>query len=239
VDGRMAAILIGCLAMATAAAGCGGAANGGPLTSQEQVRLLTDANLDLAATLDSRERELAALRAGGAKPAPVVRPPEDPFRPVDLRFGEFTGVLDAAAGPTSARLKIVLEPLDADGEIVKRAGSLELEAYEPAAAPQGQPISAASGTAASTKATPSGTQATPRLYHRWTFPQPELVQTWIGQLGLHGYVLKLPWPDGRPPAGATLILRAKMTMLSGEVLTAETTIEVPQPKSAPSAAKRP
>jgi hypothetical protein len=205
VHRRLPAILIGSLALAAIAAGCGG--GGGPLARDDEVRLLTTANRDLQAKLEARDHELAALRAAGATPAPVVRPPEDPFRPVALQFGEFTGVLDADAGPAVSRLKVVLEPVDADSEIVKRAGSLDLAAYEPGA--PGHP---------------------PLLYHRWTLPAAELVQTWIGMFGIHGYVLKLPWPDGRPPTASTLILRAKFTTLTGESFTAETTIPVPQAK---------
>ena len=204
MDRRLATILIGGIALAAVAAGCGG---GGPLTRDEQVRVLTAVNRDLQARLDARDREIAEFRAAGARPVPVVRPPDDPFRPVALRFGTFTGVLDAEADPAASRLKVVLEPVDADGETVKRAGSLELEAYEPGTA--GEP---------------------PKLYHRWTLPAQELAQTWIGLVGIRGYVLKLPWPGDRPPAGPSLILRARFTTLTGEAFTAETTIATLSPR---------
>ena len=207
MDRRLvAAILIGSLALAALASGC--STGGGPLSRDEDLRLLTTTNRELQGKLDAKDREIAALRASGARPEPVIRPVEDPFRPVALQFGGYTEVLDAKAGPAVSRLKVILTPIDADSEIVKRAGSLILEAYEPAA--KGQP---------------------PTLYHRWTMPTAEFIQTWIGSLGIRGYVLKLAWPEGRPPTATTLILRAKFTTLTGEVLPAETTI--PNPPATP------
>ena len=172
----------------------------GPLLSRdERLEALTAENRRLQDALLTAEARLADLEAAGAAPRPrPAEPPEDPFRAVAVRFGRFTTILEGAS-PGSGRLKVVLEPLDAEGEVVKRAGALRLEAsVEP------------------------GAGAAPVPYHTWTFSRDDLAQAWIGSLGVRGYVLRLRWPKGRPPRGEALRLQARFTTLRGEVLEAET-----------------
>ena len=149
------------------------------------------------------EEELLATRQrlaeleGTGRPAPeAAKAVEDPFRAVAVRFGKFTGGINADGRPGDQRLKVVLEPLDAEGDVVKRAGSLKLEALEP-----------------------GGKEATP--IGRWAWPTEEFAKTWLSGLGLYAYVLKLDWPGGKPPASDRVLLRARFTALSGEVLQAE------------------
>ena len=203
------------------AAGCGGSS----LTPDDQVRLLMTKNQKLEEDLLACERRVAEL-GGAAHPAaahpatahpaaahPATAVPEDPYRAIAIRFSRFSGVVGGGARPEDERLKIILEPVDAEGEVVKRAGSLNLEAMEC--------LSSAS------KDLPPALKA----YHRWNFPMKDLAQTWIGTLGVRGYVLHLEWPEGRRPAAGALLMRAKFTTLTGEVLAAETTIAIPPPKA--------
>jgi hypothetical protein len=195
--------LLGCLATALAVTGCGNAA----LSRDAEIKLLMEKNRALQDKLLVCERRVADLTASGAQPKPATPTVADPFRAVAVRFSKYTGILEGG-GPAEERLKIILEPLDEHGEIVKRAGSLELEVLEPATG--GQP---------------------PKVAHRWQFPVADLAQTWTNMLSVTGYVLKLPWPEGRRPAGPTVLVRAKFTMLSGEVLTTETPVTLPPPRS--------
>jgi outer membrane murein-binding lipoprotein Lpp len=197
-----AAIALASCALAALAAGCA-AERTAP--RDDYVRLLESKNAALQTDLDAARRQAAALKAGGAAPAPPPAP-EDPFRAVAVRFGKTTGGLNTDGRPGDERLKVVLEPVDADGDVVKRAGRLDLEALEPAAA-----------------------GAQPQAYHRWTFSERDLAQTWIGMLGTRAYVLKFDWPDGRPPRGGSLALVARFTTLDGRTLTAETTVPVTAP----------
>jgi len=91
-----------------------------------------------------------------------------------------------------------VEPLDAEGDVVKRAGRLRLEALRP-------------GT--------DGGEPAP--YHAWTFPREDLAETWVDTLGVRGYVMSLQWPAGRPPAGEAILVRARFTTLGGETLVAQ------------------
>lgn len=201
---RAMAGILGGVAMALVGSGCAG----GALTRDDEVRALLERNRGLQDKLAACEKRIAELAAAGAQPKPVAAPVADPFRAVAIRFSKFTGVLEGGK-PADERLKVILEPLDESGETVKRAGGLDLEALEPG--PPGQPA---------------------KPFARWTFPMADLSQTWINMLSVTGYVLKLPWPGGRRPAAEGLVLRAKFTAVSGEVLTAET--QVPVPKAAES-----
>jgi hypothetical protein len=196
--------LLGCVGTILIVAGCGGAA----MSRDDEVKLLAQKNQALQDKLLACERRVADLTASGAQPKPAATAPADPFRAVALRFSKHTGVLEGG-GPAEERLKIILEPLDEHGEIVKRAGRLDLEVLEPAA--EGQP---------------------PKPFHRWQFPLADLAQTWTNMLSVTGYVLKLPWPEGRRPAGPAILVRAKFTTLSGEALTAETQATLPRLRGA-------
>jgi len=192
-----AALALPAVALLLSAAGCGA----GLISRDEYVQALMEQNRELRADLLAAQEKVAELRAAGARPQPVPTPPEDPYRPVAVRFGRYTAALDTAGDGRPDRLKVVLEPLDAEGDVVKRAGRLELDALVPAAG-----------------------DAPPQPYHTWTFPQDDVAQTWIGSLGIRAYVLKLTWPDGRPPQGGALLVRARFTTPAGETLTAETAV---------------
>jgi len=143
------------------------------------------------------EVRTAEARAADTAAAPAAKPAEDPFQALAVRFGTYTGV--PASSPD--RLKVVLEPLDREGDVVKRAGRLVLKTLAAGA---------------------DGAAAEP--YHTWTFPQEDLAETWIGTLGIRAYVLKLPWPGGQPPATEALLLRAAFTTVDGRTLETETRV---------------
>jgi len=176
------------------AAGCQG-----PLSRSERVEMLMARSARLEEELQEARERLAQLEGAEAavSETPRAGAPEDPFRAVALRFGKYTGGLAADGRPGNRMLKVILEPLDAEGDVVKRAGSLELE------------VLAADG-------------AEPTPLARWAWPAEEFAKTWLSGVGLYGYVLKLEWPSGRPPAGGRVLLQARFTTLSGEVLEAET-----------------
>jgi len=179
-------------AILTLAAGCAGQ----PLSRGEKVEMLMARSARLEDELLATRQRLAELEGTG-RPAPeAAKTVEDPFRAVALRFGKFTGGLAADGRPGDQRLKVVLEPLDAEGDAVKRAGSLNLEAVELVG-------------------------DKPQTLAEWKWTRQEFAKTWLSGLGLYAYVLKLDWPGGKPPASDRVLLRARFTTLSGEVLSAE------------------
>ena len=192
---------LGALAAALAAVSGGCAAR--TLTRPEQAEALVQKNRRLEDDLLAARRRMAQLEAGGAAPAaPAPAPPADPFRAVAVRFGRFTGGLDSDGKPGCERLRVFLEPLDAEGDVVKRAGALDLELLEAGA-------------------------GEPRLLGRWAWSAGELAQAWLSGFGIYAYVLKLDWPAGPPAPGSRLILRGAFTPLGGEALAAEKAFRLP------------
>ena len=189
---------------------------GSPISHDEQVRMLMEKDRRLQNDLyESKQRE-AELAAAGR--TPVLPPPEDPYRAVSLQIGSLSGVVDRAAGPAKERLRVLVYPVDAAGDVVKRAGRLDLDVLEPG--PKGQP---------------------PKPFGHWSLPADELAMTWLSGLGEYGYVLRLPWPQGKAPATETVLVRAKFTTLDGRSLSAESEVPVtpapvpPAKESAPGA----
>jgi len=168
----------------------------GPLTRGERVEMLMTRSARLEEELLATRQRLAELEGSGRPAAEAAKTVEDPFRAVALRFGKFTGGLNADGRPGDQRLKVVLEPLDAEGDVVKRAGSLELETLELVG-------------------------DKPRPFAEWKWARHQFAKTWLSGLGLYAYVLKLDWPGGKPPASDRVLLRARFTTLEGEVLEAE------------------
>ncbi len=182
------------------AAGC----TSQPLSRGEKVEMLMARSARLEGELLATRQRLAELEGTG-RPAPeTAKAVEDPFRAVALRFGKFTGGINADGRPGDQRLKVVLEPLDAEGDVVKRAGSLDLEAVELVG-------------------------GKPQTLAEWKWTREEFAKTWLSGLGLYAYVLKLDWPGGKPPASDRVLLRARFTTLSGEVLSAEQEITLRRP----------
>ncbi len=190
---RHAAVLLAGAALAVAG-GCGDAT----LSRDESVRALMAQNRELQDHLLAAEDRIADLTAAGAEAAERPPAPADPFRALAVRFVDPTGPVDEDGTPGPERLHVVLQPLDAEGDVVKRAGRLRLEVLRPGA-DGGEPTS----------------------YPIWTFPQNDLAETWVDMLGVRGYVLTLRWPGDRPAAGEALLLRAAFTTLAGETLRAE------------------
>jgi len=181
-------------------AGCGAA----PLTRDERAEALLKENRRLEDLLVASEQRVTALQAAGVKPMPQPTKVEDPFRAVAVRFGKTTDVIGLGGKTDDERLKVVVEPQDAEGDTVKRAGALELDAFE---------------------VVPGGT----KLYGLWKFTPEEMAKAWLSGLGTYAYVLKFPWPDGKPPQGNKLSLKARFTTLDGDVFTAEATLTIDRP----------
>jgi len=185
-----ARLVTGVLAAAMAAALTCGCRGGGAVREDQSPTALIP---------DLESGQPVAATPGLETPAP--QPRRDMFQAVAIRFGRFTGGIDSAGNPGDRQLKVILEPVDADGDVVKRGGSLRLDVY-----------------------TMEGGK--PRLLKQWDWTADQLAETWLSGFGLYYYVLKLDWPGGAPPKPGKLLLRATFTTLSGDRLTAEKTISL-------------
>jgi len=132
----------------------------------------------------------------------LVQAEQDPFRAVALRFNRHTAGVNIDGRPGDDHIKVILQPLDAEGDAVKRIGSVRLEIF----------------TVASDRNERVGI---------WEFTTDQMSRHWLtGPLGLYGYVLRLDWPKGKPPAHNTLNLQARFRTLDGRELKATTIVKI-------------
>jgi len=176
------------------------------LTLEQRIAILLEQKRSLQEEIRQRDLRIAELAGGPSTSTRPQKPTEpaplevqDPFRATAIRFNRHTGGVDTDGRPGDDQIKIILEPLDAEGDVVKRAGSLEIEIFHTAE----------------------------DKIARWKFTTLEMSRNWLtGPLGLYGYVLRLPWPEGKRPAHDTLTLRAFFTTLDGRKLTTQTTVKI-------------
>lgn len=129
---------------------------------------LLRAELDRAhAVNQGLQQEVAAAQAGW--PAAACAPGVMAYPVRTLTLGRGTGGYDADDCPGDEALQVVVEPRDADEQVVKAPGSLVVQALE--VAPEGvkRPLSS------------------------WEVSEDELRRSWRNGLLSTGYTLTLPW----------------------------------------------
>ena len=95
-----------------------GCAMGTPISRDEQVQLLMEKNRRLQAELQDSQQKVGDLTAAGHIPSPA-QAPEDPYRAVSLQVGSLSGVVDRSGGPAKERLRLIIYPVNASGDVVK------------------------------------------------------------------------------------------------------------------------
>jgi hypothetical protein len=162
------------LGAALAAAGCRGG-NCDLVESQLRAREtdvhMLRAELDRAhAVNQGMQQELAAAHGDGAGPPPGAAAPGVMAYPVrTLTLGRQTGGHDADDCPGDEALQVVVEPRDADDQVVKAPGSLIVQALE---------------------VSPEGVK---RPLSSWEVSEDELRRSWRTGLLSTGYTVVLPW----------------------------------------------
>jgi hypothetical protein len=182
-----------------------------PLTLQERLEVMVQMNKQLQVELLDRDRRIAELGGGQAATRPQhpvgdLRPGqgavEDPFKPVAINFNRLTaGYRGEGLRSPDAGLRVVFTPEDGHGDVVKRAGALELDLYDLALEGKDQKIG------------------------HWEFTVDQLSRDWVSGMGINTYSLKLPWQNGLPKH-RELTLLARFITLDGRNLTQQTHFKV-------------
>ncbi len=108
---------------------------------------------------------------------------EQTFTVGGLKLGRLTGPNDEGNG-----LRVVVVPLDGDGDNLKAVGGVVVEAYDLAS----QDVRLA----------------------RWSFEPAAVRNSWLSGFITSGFTLDCPWTDGTQPAGeADLLVRVTFTDL--------------------------
>jgi hypothetical protein len=186
-----------------------------PLTMQERLEVMVQMNKQLQLELLERDRRIAELGGGQASARPQspvddLKPgltqAEDPFKPVAINFNRLTGGY-RGEGPGDEGIRVVFAPEDGRGDVVKRAGALELDLYDLALEGKDQKIG------------------------HWEFTVDQLSRAWVSGLGINTYSLKLKWANGQAPKHRELTLLARFVTLDGRNLTQQTHIKVDLPEA--------
>jgi len=198
------------LALAGLAVALTGGCASDPLTLQERMQVLLEQNKQLQIEVLKRDQKIAEMGGGQSTvqpkhPADDLRPGqsevEDPFKPVAINFNRLTGGY-RGEGPGDAGIRVVFAPEDARGDVVKRAGALELDLYDQALESKDQKIG------------------------HWEFTVEQLSKDWVSGMGINTYSLKLPWPNGQMLKHRELTLMARFVTLDGRNLIQQTHFKV-------------
>jgi len=115
-----------------------------------------------------------------------------------------TGGYDEDGIPGDELLSAVIVPVDAQGDLVKLPGAIQLEVIDP-----NQPDEQ-------------------RVVGSWEFTERECREVWLTGLVGAGYFFKLPWQ--KPPTSSELLVHAHLTSVDGREFTTSQLIRV-QPQS--------
>ena len=166
---------------------------------------------DLQGQVDNLKRQHDADQAtiAGLKSEHAISTlPEDRigqlFTAHGLKFGRLTGGADLDPNkPGDEGIKVVICPIDDQGQALKAAGSFEIDAFDLALGDNN------------------------RVGH-WSFDVEQARQNWNGAAMLYTYVFKCPFES--IPAHETLTIRVTFTdALTGRVFTAQREVQIKRP----------
>jgi len=193
---------------------CGCALRGNTELLESRLRQQEDRMVRLEAQLRTTESELTAARgesqhlreqlAGRGEPAILPEQANAMFRATGVQFNRLlTGGLDRDGSPGDELLSAVVVPHDADGELVKLPGRIELQAFDLAM---------------------NGNQ---KLIGRWQFGVDECRTLWhSGFLG-SGYLIRVPWIE--TPRSSRILLHARLVTTDGRQFDTSEHVEVTPP----------
>ncbi len=196
-------------------AGCAGTSKRDVLESrlrhQEDMLSRYQSQLDRAKTeLGIARRESASLRTQLAESGSAGTSPDEvdaSFRVAGVAFSTLmTGGTETDDQPGDDGLTVVLVPQDADGELVKVPGTVEIEAFD--------------------LSHPEGAQ---RIGH-WQFDADNSHQYWHNGVIQSGYQFELPWQDR--PRSEKVLLHGRIVAADGRQFDTTHTIRIDPPEAA-------
>lgn len=179
---------------------------------REQEQQLANVRSELNSTrneLNVTRQEADALRsqiqmAGGETLLPEQA--QALYRAAGISFNSLlTSGVDQDGQPGHEELSILLTPHDADGELVKLPGAIELAVIDPSQ-PEGQ-----------------------QTIGRWQFDVEQSKDHWHRGFIGSGYQFDLPWPS--PPQSRQLVLHGRLTTTDGRQFDTSQILEIEPPVS--------
>ena len=125
-----------------------------------------------------------------------------------IRFARLTGGHDYDGAPGDDGITVYLQPVDADGHVIKAAGSITIDLFD--------------------LANPDGTQRI--VTRRLNVDQTR--KAWSDGLWTRHYTIDCPWPEERLPAHREITVRATFTdYLTGKAWTTQQVVTITYPPS--------
>lgn len=169
------------------------------LEAQEKVKTL---EAELAAQQQAQrnlEAQLAELRGTDAPLADLVYP-------VKIELERMSGGYDRDGQPGHDGIVLYIQPIDADGNVIKAAGTINVKLFDLAA--------------------PAGSN----LIAEYRFDVKKTRSLWYGRLMTNHFTVHCPWPNGQPPAHPEVTAVVTFTdLLTGKPLTAQAVYEIKFP----------
>ncbi len=174
--------------------------------------------------LRDRVTELERVNAGRTAPVvPTTSPTIDPAAQVYGHLFTVHGIhlLSTAVDrdlmyskPPVEGLKIHIQPIDQDGDVIKASGTFTVDAFD--------------------LQLPGG--ASQRIGH-WEFPLSDAAKNWYGSRLIYSYVLKCPWSQSKDGAGVVRPAHSPVTVrityvdeLTRRQFSAQGTVNIPDVK---------
>jgi len=148
-------------------------------------------------TIDEQARQIVALRRLGRKRLARLVPVEK------IRFGSLSGGYDADRDGNDDGVVLYIQPVDADGDVVKAAGELTVRLFD------------------------FSDPARPRLIGQYFFDAAALRKHWYGRFWTHHYTIKCPWREASPPQSREVTVRVEyLDYLTGRLFTESLTCKI-------------
>jgi len=179
---------------------------------KQRITELEEANIALKKTVDDQAKQVAALREIGPLEFDKM------ILPVQIELDRLTGGYDEDGLPGDDGVVAYVKPIDADGDVIKAAGSLVMEVFDLANPPAQSLVAHAELDLDNTR------------------------KAWHGWLWTNHFTIKCPWPPParKPPAHRDLTVRVQFTgYVTGKTFTAQTTCTVKLPADVTPAATKP
>jgi len=166
----------------------------------EEVRKVRELNAGLQAELVAQRKQIDSLQAlGGRERLKRL------FRVQRIALGRYTGGVDLDGKEGDDGIKVYLRPIDADGSVIKAAGTVKIQLFDLAI------------------------EGKDNLIGRYEWTAEQISKQWSSGFMTYHFSFKCPW-KASPPAHDEITVRVEfIDYLTGKVLTAQKLCKVNLP----------
>lgn len=211
-------VLLGSL-LPLALAGCGQVPAEKYQATQRQLQLAQERVRQLESQIASEQEGFRTLQEQIARLRGLDRKEtmDQLVAPVRIDFASMSGGYDADGRAGDDGLVLYIQPFDADGHVIKPAGSLRVLILDPLCPPDQNVVA------------------------EYRFDVPTTRKMWYGRLMTHHFSIRCPWHTGRLPLHSEVTAHvAFFDLLTGRTLTAQKAFNIVLPPEQPlSTAPRP